>query len=61
MRRKLLDKIAKWLIQHSDAGMAYVIEMRNEVATSYEWEIAQLEKEIECLKMTIERMKKKTK
>lgn len=61
MRRKLLDKIAKWLIQHSHAGMAYVIEMRNEVATNYEREIAQLEKEIECLKMTIERMKKKTK
>lgn len=36
MRYKLWYKIVKWFITHSNAGMKYVMEQRNEVAQFYE-------------------------
>ena len=46
MKHNLWYRIVKWLITHSYAGMTYVIEMRNEVADSYQHEIDVLEETI---------------
>ena len=54
MKHNLWYKVVRCIIQHSTAGMTYVIEMRNEVENSYEHEIEYLEKRIEQLQRRIE-------
>ena len=54
MKHNLWYKVVRCIIQHSTAGMTYVVEMRNEVAENYEYEIEYLKKRIEQLQRRIE-------